>query len=131
MSEDVVARLERWQNEPHEPNNWGPQLNTLLADAIADIRRLRVVAGEVPWDERFMYPPNGPDKVDIGLMRKIATGDVPPLDHFIPRDWRPGAIAHLLYTSAEELAYLRPLVGAVSPGESFSEIRDATKKPSA
>ena len=35
-----------------------------------------------------------------------------------------------LYTSAEELAYLRPLVGAVSSGESFGEIRDTAKKPS-
>ena len=140
MSEDIVNRLEKWASLkvgdplPEElipvDGNWGPPLTALLNDAIAEIKRLRIVAGEVPWNERFVYPPSGPDKVDIGLMRKIATGDVPPLDHFIPKDWRPGAIAHLLYTSAEELAYLRPLAGAVTPGESFGEIRDNAKKPS-
>ena len=53
MSEDIIVRLERWPNEAHEINNWGPQLNALLADAVAEIKRLRALAGAVTPGESF------------------------------------------------------------------------------
>lgn len=93
------------------------------ANIVAELDRLRAVAGEI-GESLYYYPPAGPDKVDLGLMRKIATGEIKPAYEFAPKDWRDGSIAILLHRAAEELAFLRPIVGSVSSGE----LRQQAKK---
>lgn len=59
MKPDVLDRLNRWasfQQGEIMPNNWGPELHADLVDAIAEIERLRSIAGAVS---------DGPSMADI------------------------------------------------------------------
>ena len=54
--------------------------------------------------------------------RMIAMGEVSSPYEFSPKDWRPLAIALLLYELADEIDRLRAIAGAARSGPTFADI---------